>query len=165
MERKESPVTHTPLIVAGREGLPPARQSIWRWRDCIICLAVGLLSALISSYLTLEHFAPRSLNQESSEATKLAQAMRDDWRKQYEEAAEDRRKLERTVANLNAQVAKFAEAIKQHEAQLSTIQAHTPTYADIKETIDHATRTNKGLQNEAVRILGDLGVRRLRVLD
>lgn len=165
MEKKELPVVMTSSMVAERVDLPEVPRINLSWRDILICLVVGAISALISSYLTIERVAPRLLNQDSSEAARLAETMRDDWRQQYEDAINDRAELERTVAKLNAQVAKLTESIKQHEARLAAIQAHTPTYSEIKETIDHATRTNNGLQNEAVRILGELGVSRLRILD
>ncbi len=165
MEKKNSLMVLTPLIMAGKANLPPVRRMNLNWRDIVICMVVGVLSALISSYLTIERISPRALSNDTSQAARLAETMRDDWRKRYEESIKDRAELENTVAKLNAQIGRLAESLKQHETQLSTIQAQTPTYAGIKETIDHATRTNKGLQNEAVRILGDLGVSRVRVLD
>ncbi|MBK9141185.1 MAG: hypothetical protein IPM23_01715 [Candidatus Melainabacteria bacterium] len=134
------------------------------WKDVVVYLIVGTISALMSSYLVIEKVSPRFVSQESSQAAQ-AEAMRDDWRRLYEEAVKERAALKNTVARLNAQIDDLTRAIKQNEKQLSAIQAQAPTYNAIKETIDHASKTDKGLQEETVRILGELGVSRIRILD
>lgn len=131
----------------------------------MICVAVSAASAVISSYLTIERVSPHSRNQDSSQAAQQAETLRNDWRQQYEQSIAERSALEAKVEKLNAQVDKLAKGIKQTETLLATTQANTKTYAEIKESLNHATKTDDGLRAEAGRIIGDLGVSRIRITE
>jgi peptidoglycan hydrolase CwlO-like protein len=123
---------------------------------------MGVVSTVISLSLTTAKISPNSLQKDSNQ---LAKSMRDDWRNGYEDVLSKQRELEKTVAELNARVDQLAKSIKENETRLADVQAKTPTYATIKETIDYATQTNSGLQKEAKRVLGELGVSNIRVRD
>ena len=161
MEQQEDPTTVTPPAVTAEHPRQPAPRVTWRL--IVICVAVSAASAVISSYLTIARVSPHLRSQDSSPAAQQAESLRNDWRQQYEQSIAERSALEAKVEKLNAQVDKLAKAIKQTEIQLATTQAKTTTYADIKESLNHATKTDDGLRAEAGRIIGDLGVSRIRI--
>lgn len=179
MEQQNYPITTMPPAVATDHATPPTptptpsptptptpstpRTPPVTWRLILICLVVSAASAVISSYLTIERVSPRMRSQDSSQAAQEAEALRNDWRQQYEQSIAERSALEAKVEKLNAQVDKLAKAIKQTETLLAATQAKTTTYAEIKETLNHATKTDDGLRAEASRIIGDLGVSRIRI--
>jgi len=164
MEEKELITNSAPpaVVVVGSDLQPTRRVT---WKEIVICLVVVAVCAVISSYLTVTRYSPRLLDHDSSQAAQLAQTMRDDWRKSYDEVVAERAALEETVEKLKIQVEDLAKTIEQHETQLAAIQAINPTFSEIKGSLDHATKTNDGLRKEADRILGDLGVNRIRVID
>lgn len=157
-EPNKHPVAITPPV-------EQIQQTRFSWRSLLLAMVISMVSAMISAYLTLERVLPKQINNDSSQMAQLAQTLRDDWHRQFEQMLEERKMLLAKVAKLNSQVESLQRTIRGHEAQLAGIRANTPTYATIKENLDHATKTDAGLQAQAYRILGDLGITDVRVRD
>ena len=134
------------------------------WKVIVICVLISLGSALISAYLTLERVSSRSLS-ELSEAAEMAYTLREEWRQLYKQSVEEREALKTRVKELDAQIAKLTGDIKEHRKHLDLVQAKTPTYAEVKKSVESASKTDAGLRKEARNILGDLGVKNIRIID
>jgi|GEM_PF-1918546 len=130
----------------------------------MICMLLIVGSAMMSAYLTLEKVSPRPAS-DASEAAELARTLREDWRELYQRSVDERAALETRINELNAEVAKLAEAIKQNDRELALVKANAPTLAEIKNSIEKASKTDDGLLKEAKGILGDLGVKKIRIVD
>lgn len=64
---------------------------------------------------------------------------------------------------LASQKRQMKEKIESYEAVLSSIRAARPQIKIVREQLRNKVTTDEGLQNEARRILGPLGLRELRV--
>lgn len=70
----------------------------------------------------------------------------------------------KTIASLKVQLKTAKYAMRQYEARLAEVRQTMPTTATVQKAIFQATRTDEGLQRETTRVLGDLGITKIQVI-